>query len=127
MGMTSWVIRAVLVLSALSSACARDAGVATAAPQTREPAPSPAAISKAAPVQIAMQHVRLHVADGIVLDVTSLRGEMISRTSGPPVFDDGPGLLQAAEEQGLEGVVAKLEGERYGGATWRKVKTASWR
>jgi len=95
--MTSWVIRAVLVLSALSSACARDAGVATAAPQTREPAPSPAAISKAAPVQIAMQHVRLHVADGIVLDVTSLRGEMISRTSGPPVFDDGRSyVLQVA-------------------------------
>jgi bifunctional non-homologous end joining protein LigD len=46
------------------------------------------------------------------------------RTS--PVQEDGPALLAATDEQGLEGVVAKLEDSRYEpGArvrTWRKVK-----
>jgi bifunctional non-homologous end joining protein LigD len=46
------------------------------------------------------------------------------RTS--PVHDDGPALLAAADERGLEGVVAKLADSRYEpGArvrTWRKVK-----
>lgn len=45
--------------------------------------------SAAADVQLEMKNVRLHVADGIVLDVTRLRGVMISKASGtPPVFDD---------------------------------------
>jgi hypothetical protein len=36
-----------------------------------------------------MRHVALHVADGVVLDVTSLDGELVSRKAGqPPVFDD---------------------------------------
>ncbi|HYN09965.1 MAG TPA: hypothetical protein VES67_21455 [Vicinamibacterales bacterium] len=36
-----------------------------------------------------MKNVRLHVDDGIVLDVRHLRGEMVSRVAGqPPVFDD---------------------------------------
>jgi hypothetical protein len=35
-----------------------------------------------------MKNVRLHLDDGIVLDVRSLRGEMVSKTAGPPVFDD---------------------------------------
>ncbi len=40
-------------------------------------------------VQIEMKNVRLHAADGIVLDVANLRGTMVSRTAGaPPVFDD---------------------------------------
>jgi hypothetical protein len=40
-------------------------------------------------VQIEMKNVRLHPADGIVLDVANLRGTMVSRTAGaPPVFDD---------------------------------------
>jgi hypothetical protein len=40
-------------------------------------------------VQIEMKNVRLHSADGIILDVAYLRGEMISRTAGRhPVFDD---------------------------------------
>jgi hypothetical protein len=39
-------------------------------------------------VQIEMKNVRLHVADGIVLDVDRLRGTMISRSENPPVFDD---------------------------------------
>ena len=42
-----------------------------------------------ADVQIEMKNVRLHAADGIVLDVANLRGTMVSRTAGaPPVFDD---------------------------------------
>jgi hypothetical protein len=40
-------------------------------------------------VQLEMKNVRLHVDDGIVLDVTRLRGVMVSRVEGtPPVFDD---------------------------------------
>ena len=40
-------------------------------------------------VQLEMKNVHLHVDDGIVLDVSQLRGVMISRTAGaPPVFDD---------------------------------------
>ena len=36
-----------------------------------------------------MKNVRLHAADGVILDVAYLRGEMISRTAGRhPVFDD---------------------------------------
>ncbi len=71
--------------------------VATAA-CAREPAPAPVASvslpdaatrpADHAPVQVQMQHVRLNVADGIVLTVDHLRGEMVSRTSAPPAFDD---------------------------------------
>ena len=46
---------------------------------------------RAAPgdVQIEMKNVRLHPADGIVLDIAYLRGTMVSRKTGtPPVFDD---------------------------------------
>ena len=40
-------------------------------------------------VQLEMKNVRLHVDEGIILDVTRLRGVMISRVEGaPPVFDD---------------------------------------
>ena len=40
-------------------------------------------------VQLEMKNVRLHVDDGIVLDVTRLRGTMVSRDEkAPPVFDD---------------------------------------
>jgi hypothetical protein len=42
-----------------------------------------------ADVQIEMKNVRLHPADGIVLDIAHLRGTMVSRKAGaPPVFDD---------------------------------------
>src|SRR4029450_3305824 len=42
-----------------------------------------------ADVQIEMKNVRLHAADGIVLDIAYLRGTMVSRKTGtPPVFDD---------------------------------------
>jgi hypothetical protein len=42
-----------------------------------------------AEVQLEMKNVQLHVDDGIVLDVTRLRGVMVSRHPGaPPVFDD---------------------------------------
>jgi len=43
------------------------------------------------------------------------------------VFDDGEVLLEAAEEQGLEGVMAKRASSRYGigrrGGDWLKIKT----
>ncbi len=39
-------------------------------------------------VQLEMKNVRLHVDDGIVLDIARLRGVMTSRTGAAPVFDD---------------------------------------
>src|SRR6185436_6432404 len=39
--------------------------------------------------QIEMRNVRLHADEGIVIDISRLRGTMIPRTPGkPPVFDD---------------------------------------
>lgn len=53
------------------------------------PAPREHGPRKPADVQIEMRTVRLHVDDGIVLDINRLRGVMVSRTAGkPPVFDD---------------------------------------
>src|SRR2546425_9322348 len=64
------------------------------------PAPPPASVSNPAPaspprapVQIEMKNVRLHLDEGIVLDVRSLRGEMVSKIAGPPVFDDSRSYL----------------------------------
>jgi hypothetical protein len=60
-----------------------------AAPVDQSPRPGSEASASRAPVQIEMHNVRLHLDEGIVLDVTSLRGEMISLVNGqPPVFDD---------------------------------------
>jgi hypothetical protein len=40
-------------------------------------------------VDIEMRNVHFHVADGIVLDIATLRGIMVPRTPGqPPIFDD---------------------------------------
>lgn len=44
--------------------------------------------SAAVNVQIEMKNVRLHADEGIILDVSRLRGIMVSKTNGPPVFDD---------------------------------------
>ena len=59
------------------------------APETPATAPaSSAAPATAAPVQMEMKNVRLHLDDGIVLNVRHLRGEMVSKTREAPVFDD---------------------------------------
>jgi hypothetical protein len=62
----------------------------TPLPRAVTPAATPASASTSAagPVQIEMKNVRLHLDDGIILNVRTLRGEMISKTDGPPVFDD---------------------------------------
>jgi hypothetical protein len=45
--------------------------------------------SKPLDVRLEMRNVRLHLDDGIVLNVSRLRGIMVSRSAGtPPVFDD---------------------------------------
>jgi hypothetical protein len=52
-------------------------------------APAPAPNGAGGPVQIEMRNVRLHAADGVILNVEHLRGQMVSTTPGrPPVFDD---------------------------------------
>ena len=55
----------------------------TAATSLRLTAPAPAG-----PVQIEMKNLQLHLDDGIVLNVRGLRGEMVSKTPAPPLFDD---------------------------------------
>ena len=44
--------------------------------------------SKPLDVQLEMRNVRLHLDDGIVLSISRLRGIMVSRSAGAPVFDD---------------------------------------
>jgi hypothetical protein len=45
--------------------------------------------SAQAGVQLEMRNVRLHVDEGIILDISRLHGVMVSRSRGmPPVFDD---------------------------------------
>src|SRR5687768_3163841 len=67
--------------------------------QSREPSPLPAVTptvvsdpaatqSAAAPVQIEMMNVRLHLDSGVVLNIRRLRGEMVSQAQTPPVFDN---------------------------------------
>lgn len=50
--------------------------------------PGAMAQSSTAGVQVEMRNVRLHVDEGIVLEVSRLRAVMTSRVNGPPVFDD---------------------------------------
>jgi len=78
-------------LAVLAPACRRavagspqiPATVASAEPDNSQTQPP------SAPVQIEMRNVRLHAADGIVLEIAALRGEMISRRKDQhPVFDD---------------------------------------
>src|SRR5678816_238728 len=64
-------------------------------PAPNPPAPAPPPISQAAPstsagpVQIEMKNVRLHLDEGLILNVRTLRGEMTSTRPGePPIFDD---------------------------------------
>jgi len=58
-----------------------------------------------------------------------LRGSLdpgVSTVIMSPIFDDGAALLSAAQEQGLEGVIAKRDGSSYQpgrrSRDWRKVK-----
>lgn len=77
---------ACLTLAACSGSRQGDRSPPPAAPATA--AAETASGPRRAPVQIQMQNVRLHLDEGIVLDVRSLRGEMVSQVDGPPVFDD---------------------------------------
>ena len=88
---TATVVRVALFLL-LASACSRHPTQAAAG---ATPAASPAASIPPAQsyrhdiVPIEMRNVRLHLEEGIVLDITRLRGEMVSRAKGSaPVFDD---------------------------------------
>jgi hypothetical protein len=69
----------------------RSAGPVPSSPDGRAEALAPR-------VQIEMRNVHLHIADGVILDVSRLRGEMISRSNGPPIFDDGESYVLAVDE-----------------------------
>jgi hypothetical protein len=61
-------------------------------------------------VQIEMRRVRLHVDDGIVLDIDRLRGVMVSRSSDtPPVFDDQRSYVLRLESATLAIDTASLQ------------------
>jgi len=55
-----------------------------------------------------MKNVRLHLDEGIVLDVRSLRGEMVSKIAGPPVFDDPRSYLMRISRAELSMDMASL-------------------
>ena len=66
--------------------------------------------SKSVAVQLDMKNVRLHVDDGIVLEVSRLRGVMISRTPGtPPVFDDQRSYVLRLQTASISMDVASLQ------------------
>ncbi len=77
--------------------------------RSAKPSPQPTSPPHEA-VQIEMQNVHLHAADGIVLDVRRLRGTMISRIAGrPPVFDDGGSYVLHLDEGELAIDMGSLE------------------
>jgi len=66
--------------------------------------------SDPAAVHIQMKNVRLHVAPGVTLDVSHLRGLMISRTPGsPPVFDDQRSYVLQLESASLSMSMESLQ------------------
>ena len=61
-------------------------------------------------VQLEMRNVRLHVDDGIVLEVSRLRGIMVSRAAGaPPVFDDSRSYILRLQTATLAMDMASLQ------------------
>ena len=69
--------------SASSPAAGAPAEIAPASPPSQSTQPG------TGPVEIEMKNVRLHSGRDVILDVRSLRGQMISRTAAqPPIFDD---------------------------------------
>lgn len=88
------IVAVAIVLVMVVAGCGKpQPPAANAAGDQRTSTPEPAATDTSSeagePVQIEMRNVRLHMADGIVLEIATLRGEMLSTVRGrPPVFDD---------------------------------------
>lgn len=94
-----------------SSACTREAAEPHPVPaaQVHDATRPPARQYPRDVVQIAMRNVRLHVDDGIVLEIRRLRGEMVSRVKGrPPVFDDQRSYVLHVDDASLSMDVASL-------------------
>ena len=83
---TGQVVCLATMLAVLAGCRSREAS--PPAPETPATTPASPAPATAAPVQIEMKNVRLHLDDGIVLNVRRLRGEMVSKTRDAAVFDD---------------------------------------
>jgi hypothetical protein len=70
-----------------AASCARETPSST--PSSDSPGPAATSGSDAVePVGFEMRNVRFHAAPDVILQVTHLRGRLISRRPGPPVFDD---------------------------------------
>jgi hypothetical protein len=82
-------VRVLAILCLLSIDCGRS-NEPTAVAQPQSPAaPSTSNPASPGPVQIEMKDVMLHMDEGVVLHVNSLRGEMMPVKQGtPPVFDE---------------------------------------
>jgi hypothetical protein len=88
------IVAAAIVLSAVVAGCRGSHPPAESSAPDQGARPPTVAATDTSPdvgelVQIEMRNVRLHMAEGIVLDVKTLRGEMLSTVRGrPPIFDD---------------------------------------
>jgi hypothetical protein len=91
-GSMRWLVASAVCLGAVAAGGAR-----------------PVSQAQAPRVQIEMKNVRLHVASGVTLDVTGLRGTMISRTAGPPVFDDQRSYVLELDTASLSMTIASLQ------------------
>jgi hypothetical protein len=79
---------ALLLLLSVAACRSRETPAPPPAPPAAAPE-TPARKAAPGPVQIEMKNVRLHVGEGVVLNITHLRGEMVSKAAGSfPVFDD---------------------------------------
>jgi hypothetical protein len=79
------------------------------APQPAADPPAPATSESTDVVQIEMRNVRLHVDEGIALEVRRLRGEMIPPAKRHPVFDDHRSYVLAIAEADMSIGMAGLE------------------
>jgi hypothetical protein len=63
--------------------------LAAAGPPTESPRPSPVPVVSGGAVRVEMKNVHMHMTDGVVLMIHSLRGVLLrTAKSRPPVFDD---------------------------------------
>jgi hypothetical protein len=60
-------------------------------------------------VRVQMKNVRLHADEGIILDIQTLSGVMVSRTGAPPVFDNQRSYLLQVDAANLSMSIDSLQ------------------
>lgn len=109
--LTTWTVATTCALAlACSSPSAKTTLPAASGPPAAEAHADSTPEAPSDAVQIEMRNVRLHLADGIALDVATLRGRMIPRQKGrPPIFDDQRSYVLAIAEADLAMDLPSLE------------------